>query len=169
MTLHSLQLQRGLLLDFILKFTQQMMVGIVGRIFSAKFSKQNLTAISFYNNDFGFITSASGYAYVYSIAPKPAVFTVEAQLIDSTSAVFKAACKTYAFSGNLSFVFDTSPTFPNLNETFPQAIKSDSIVIASTGVINGLLPNTLYYLYSKLTIGGDVVGDTIRFYTDTLF
>ena len=131
-------------------------------------TKQNLTAISFYNNDFGFITSASGYAYVYSIAPKPAVFTVEAQLIDSTSAVFKAACKTYAFSGNLSFVFDTSPTFPNLNETFPQAIKSDSIVIASTGVINGLLPNTLYYLYSKLsTIGGDVVGDTIRFYTGT--
>lgn len=130
--------------------------------------KLNLTAIDFVNSNFGVITSANGYVYIYSLATKPQVYTVDAEIVDSTKAIFKAACNTFGFSGNLSFVFDNSLSFPNGNETFAQAVKSDSIIIVSSNIIQGLMPNTLYYLYSKLsTVGGNIIGDTIRFYTGT--
>lgn len=141
-----------------------------GQTWVAQQIDQNLTgsesfrSVQFLDKNVGAVAGQGGLLYVYIGWPLD-LFTVGANVKDSTSADLYASINTHGYPSLFSFTYSTDSTFSSATSLPVQSLITDSFFPAYTH-LTGLTPNTWYYYYVS---SGVKSGDTLRFYTGEIY
>jgi len=123
---------------------------------------EEFRSVKFYDKSFGAVGGKSGILYIYTNIPVEA-YTLGLSQLGTSDATLQGGINTHTKSAKYSFVYSRSPIFTGAFSTSETFIQNDSLKIVS-GHISGLITNTTYYYFLKVTTSADTLyGDTLNF------
>ena len=125
---------------------------------------EEFRTVKFSDKNFGVIGGKQGVLYVYTGWPAD-VKTLGSRFIDSTHVNLYASANAHGFPGSVSFTYSTDSTFATFSTTPRKALTGDTLFPVFTQ-ISGLIPGQWYYYFVS---GPNSNGDTLRFYTGTVY
>jgi len=128
-----------------------------------------LNCIEFLNDSFGVIGSRFGNVFIYSNISLPLATSTGAVITNLVNATLGAVINGNGNEFVYTFLFDTDSNLLNASETF-EIPATTSEPTAFSAYIPNLVNDTVYYYCVKArNLAGTVYGDTVVFYTGTLY
>lgn len=125
--------------------------------------------VEFLNDNFGIVGGGFGRLLIFSTVSPPHVTTTGAVVTNMTNANLGGAINGNGNDFLYSFIFDTDSNLSNNIEAFGGIENNNSSTFYSFDISGLINDTTYYYCVISRNIAGFVSGDTIPFYTGSIY